>query len=310
MNEDRLAGLLGTLRTERMDRLADDRTRTLLENAWTTRQQRRAFSFRIRQLAPVLATIALFAGLGASTMNAAGDSPLYGIRVAVEDAAIALRATPEDKAEYVLALLDQRQTEAARLEQSGNALAASHVREIERQTLRLVQSTLPTAPEVDVVLPTPTPSPTPSPTAEPTASPSPTPIPTTPPATPRTPTLTARPSTPVPTLTHTETPSPRPTATPVPTPAPTAIAVTAFGMVFNADATPAAGVCVRLTTATTTCLTTTAADGSYRLTSSAKVGQTIYIILTRQDGTTLWKGYTSAVVRGPTVQMPDVKLQK
>jgi outer membrane biosynthesis protein TonB len=310
MNEDRLAGLLGTLRTERMDRIADDRTRTRLENAWTTRQQRRAFSFRIRQLAPVLATIALFAGLGASTMNAAGDSPLYGIRVAVEDAAIALRPTPEDKAEYVLALLDQRQTEAARLEQSGNALAASHVREIERQTLRLVQSTLPTAPEVDVVLPTPTPSPTPSPTVEPTASP--TPVPTPSPTTPRTPTPTVRPSTPVPTPVRTDTPTAtaKPTSTPVPTPSPTAIAVTAFGHVTNADATPAAGVCVRLTTATATCLTTTAADGSYRLTSSAKVGQTIYIILTRQDGTVLWKGYTSAVVRGPTVQMPDVKLQK
>jgi hypothetical protein len=114
----------------------------------------------------------------------------------------------------------------------------------------------------------------------------------------------------MPTVARTETPSPKPTATPAPTPTPTAIAVTAFGMVFNADATPAAGVCVRLSTATTTCLTTTKADGSYRLTSAAKVGQTIYIILTRQDGTVLWKGYTSAVVRGPTVQMPDVKLQK
>jgi len=83
-----------------------------------------------------------------------------------------------------------------------------------------------------------------------------------------------------------------------------------LGNVYNADTTPAAGACVRLTTATTNCLTTTAPDGSYRVSMSAKVGQSITIIFTRQDGTTLWKGYTSAVVRGPTVQMPDVKLQK
>jgi outer membrane biosynthesis protein TonB len=226
----------------------------------------------------------------------------------VEDAAIALHPTPEDKAEYVLTLLDQRQTEAARLEQSGNAAAASHVREIERQTLRLVQSTLPTAPEVDVVLPTPTPSPTPSPTAQPTASPTPSPTP--PAATPRTP--TPHPSTPMPTPVRTDTPTatPKPTATPVPTAAPTTFAVLATGNVKNADLTPAAGVCVRLTTASATCLTTTATDGSYRLTSSAKMGQTIQLIFTRQDGTILWKGTASATVRGPSVQMPDVKLQK
>jgi hypothetical protein len=96
----------------------------------------------------------------------------------------------------------------------------------------------------------------------------------------------------------------------VPTPAPTAILVTAIGNVYNADATPAAGVCVRLSTANPTCLTYSAADGSYRVSSSAKVGQTMYIILTRQDGTTLWKGLASATVRGPTVLMPDVKLTK
>ncbi len=96
----------------------------------------------------------------------------------------------------------------------------------------------------------------------------------------------------------------------MPTPAPTAIAVTALGTVYNADLTLAANVCVRLTTTTTTCLTTTATDGTYRVTSSAKVGQNMLLVFTRQDGTILWKGTASMTVRGPTVQMPDVKLTK
>jgi hypothetical protein len=305
MNDDRLSGLLGDLRRERMDRIADSRIRARLENAWTARQQKRSFGFRLRRVAPVFATLMLLAGLGTATMNAAGDSPLYGIRVAVEDAAVALRPSPEDKAEYLLALLDQRQSEAARLEQSGNALAAGKVREIEKDTLRLVQSTLPTAPEVDAALPTPSPSATASPTPEPTASPSPSPIPT-PTTHPPTPRPTAPPTTPV----RTATPTPRPTATPVPTPAPTAILVTAIGTVYNADLTLASGVCVRFTTANPTCITTTGADGSYRVSSTAKVGQTLLLIFTRQDGTILWKGTASMTVRGPTVQMPDVKLAK
>ncbi len=305
MNDDRLTGLLGGLRHERMDRITDDRIRTRLENAWTTRQQQRSFGFRLRRVAPVAATLVLFAGLSGATLNAAGDSPLYSIRVAVEDAAVALRPSPEDKAEYLLGLLDQRQSEAARLEQTGNALAASKVREIEKDTLRLVQSTLPTAPEVDVALPTPSPTPTASPTPEPTASPSPSPIPTAS-ARPPTPRPTAPPATPV----RTPTPTPRPTATPVPTPAPSVILVTAIGNVYNADLSLASGVCVRLTTANPTCITTTGTDGSYRVSSTAKVGQTLLLIFTRQDGTILWKGTASMTVRGPTVQMPDVKLTK
>jgi outer membrane biosynthesis protein TonB len=311
VNHDRLTGLLGGLRHERMDRIADDRIRARLENAWTTRQQRRSFGFRLRRIAPVAATLVLFAGLSGATLNAAGDSPLYGIRVAAEDAAVALRASPEDKAEYLLALLDQRQSEAARLEQTGNALAASKVREIEKDTLRLVQSTLPTAPEVDVALPTPSPTPTASPSPEPTASPSPAPTlaPSVAP-TPRTPVPTPRPTAPPATPVRTAPPTPRPTATPVPTPAPTTILVTAIGNVYNADLTLASGVCVRLTTANPTCITTTGTDGSYRVSSTAKVGQTLLLIFTRQDGTILWKGTASMTVRGPTVQMPDVKLAK
>ena len=90
MNEERLQGLLGSLRHERMDRIADDKIRALLETAWTTRQEQRSFGFRFRRLAPVLATGVLMVGLGTATMSAPGESPLYGVRVAIEDAAIAL----------------------------------------------------------------------------------------------------------------------------------------------------------------------------------------------------------------------------
>ena len=49
MNDDRLTGLLGSLRNERIDRIADDKIRTRLENAWTTRAQQRSFGFRMRR---------------------------------------------------------------------------------------------------------------------------------------------------------------------------------------------------------------------------------------------------------------------
>ena len=56
MNDERLTGLLGSLRTERMDRIADDKIRSRLENAWTARMERRSFTWRTRRFAPVLAT--------------------------------------------------------------------------------------------------------------------------------------------------------------------------------------------------------------------------------------------------------------
>ena len=297
MNEERLTGLLGSLRTERMDRIADDRIRAKLENAWTARQRRRSFSVRLRRLAPVLATLVLFAGLGAATLTARGESALYGVRIAIEDAAIALHTDPEDRAEYILALLDQRQAEAARLESTGNAAAASKARQIEEDTLRIARAMLPVAPEVQ---PVPAPAPTDSPTPVPSPTPSPTPTPTVAP----TATATARPSTPRPTATLTRTPAP----TPAPTGSP--ILVTASGLVRNWDATPASGVCVRLSTASTECLYTTKADGTYKVSMSGKIFQTITLYFTRQDGTVLWKGTATATIKTATVQMPDVKLAK
>ncbi len=306
MNDERLTGLLGSLRYERMDRVADDRIRARLEHAWTARQRERSLSWRARRLAPLLATLALFVGLAAATMNAGGDSALYGARVAVEDALVVLRSDPQGRADYLLALLDQRQAEAARLESSGNAAAAGRVRAIEQRTLDLVRAILPEAPDLqpEVVAPEPTesPSPTPSPTSSPSPSPSPSPVPT--PA-------TTRPATPRPAATATPRPAtatPKPaTATPVPTG--TLMAVKFSGKVRNPDLTLADNVCVRLDPNSATCLTKTV-QGAYSVTASARMNQTVTIYFTRLDGTILYKAYVSAVVKSATVTMPDAKLAK
>lgn len=306
MNEERLQGLLGSLRHERMDRIADDKIRALLETAWTSRQEQRSFGFRFRRLAPVLATGVLMVGLGTATMSAPGESPLYGVRVAIEDTAIAFHTDPEDRAEYVLSLLDDRQSEAARLEAAGNAAAASKARAIEENTIRIARAMLPQAPELPAPAPAATSSAAPTPDL-----PSPTPAPTVAPTNPAA-TASARPSTPRPTTTPTKTPSPTatPTRTPTPTVAPAGspILVTVTGFVKNTDLTPAMGVCVRLTTATPDCLVLTAPDGTYRVSISAKINQSVTVVLTRQDGPTLWKGTATAAVKSGTLQMSDVKL--
>lgn len=304
MNDDRLTGLVGSLRHERMDRVADDRTRARLEQAWAARQARRGWGFRVRRLAPVLATLVLVAGLAGATMNASGDSALYGIRVAVEDAAVLLHPDPEDRNEYLLALLDQRQSEAARLESSGNALAASRVREIEQNTLRQLEATLPKPPDEDPVT---APMPSESPTSSPTATPTPTPVPTPQATTPA----------------RTATPTPRPTATPTPartpTPAPpqptgTSFPVTLTGNVKNPDLTLADGACVSiaLPSDVTAPCTTKTSGGTYRLTISGRINQVVTVWAWRYDATTktTYKGSASATVRGSTVQLPDIKLQK
>jgi hypothetical protein len=126
--------------------------------------------------------------------------------------------------------------------------------------------------------------------------------------------VTARPTTPRPATTPTKTPTPTatPTKTPTPTLTPTGtpLVVTASGYVKNSDATPAAGVCVRLFTTAADCTIVTGADGTYRVSFSGKVNQQFTIYLTRQDGTTLWKGSATMTIKSGTVQMPDVKLIK
>jgi hypothetical protein len=213
MNDDRLVGLLGALRTERMERTADQQLRARLENAWTARD-RSGLAWRIRQPVVIIAAAALVFGSVTTTLSASGDSPLYSLRVTLEDLWIPLHRDPQDRAEYLVSLLEQRTSEAARLEAIGNALAAGRAREIERQTLRMVQSNLPVAPEVVAPAPTESPSPSPSPALTPSPTPS------------LEPTATQQPATQRPTMAPTEPPKPTATPTPRPTTAATPQAVT------------------------------------------------------------------------------------
>lgn len=312
LNDDRLSTLLGQLRNERMDRAADDKIRARLENAWGARAQRRGLSWRMRRLAPVLATIVLVVGLGGATMNASGDSVLYGVRIAVEDAAVALHTDAEDRNEYLLSLLTERQEEAARLESTGNALAASRVRQIEQRTLQQLMAKLPQAPDdTAAVQPAPTDTPTPAATVTPSPTPSPTPVATVAP----TPTTNARTATPTPRPPDkpTSTPTPTRTTTPPPTPTGSPFPVTFKGVVKNPDGTPAQGVCVFQTPSGTpgaSCFAISASDGSYRFIEAARINQIVTLYFMRQDGAVLYKGTTSAKVTGSIVSMLVVYLQK
>lgn len=311
MSDDRLQGMLGSLRHERMDHIADDKIRARLENAWTTRTERRSFGFRVRRLAPVLATLVLLAGLGAATMTAAGESPLYGVRVAIEDAAIELHSDPEDRAEYVVALLEQRQAEAARLEASGNAAAASRARQIEQDTLRAVRAMLPVAPEVE---PAPAPAPTDSPTPSPSTTPSPTPT-VAPTSTATVRPSTPRPTTPPPTRTPTPTTTTVRTATPSLTPTGSPMPVVLYGNVKNPDLSFADGACISLNAPTSIADCPSgikSAGGTYRFTMSARLNQTVVVYAWRTDPATgiTYKGYAMVVVKGATQQVADIKLAK
>jgi len=194
VNDDRLVGMLAALRTERMERHADQKLRARLENAWTARQSESGLAWRFRRPVIALATAALAVSFVTTTLSASGDSALYGLRVTLEDLAIPLHADPADRADYLLSLLEQRTTEAARLEATGNALAAGRVRDIERATLRMIQGEQPPAPAAVEIAPTP--SPTATPAVAPTDTPTPSP---TPPLTPPVATATPRPATPRPT---------------------------------------------------------------------------------------------------------------
>jgi hypothetical protein len=310
MNDERLVEMLGSLGHERMDRAADARARQRLENEWADIQDRRGTSW-LRALAPALIAIGFVAIAAFATLRAPGDSPLYGARIAIEDAAANAYADPQARVQYLLGLYEQRQAEAARLETIGSA-ASSGARRIEQRTLASLQALLPLAPEEEVP-PAASPSP-PVPIATPSSAPasaSPTPRPTATPS-PVTAAATARP-TPVATLTplRTEPPRPTPTPTPKPTPTPTksdTVPVVLNGTVVDATGAPAGEVCISV--AATDCQTRTTSAGIYRLTVNARIGQTVYVYAWVSDATgkITYKGTASAVVRGSTVQVPTIAL--
>ena len=301
MNDDRLVGMLSALRTERMERAADAQLRTRLENAWTARESRGGLAWRLRRPALVIATAALVLGSAATTISAPGDSPLYSLRVTIEDLGVRFYADPAERAEYLLALLEERTAEAARLEATGNALAAGKVREIERATLALVQANMPVTPEVvqpaPTESPTPSPSPTPEPTPSPTVEPTPSPVP-----------ATQRPATirPAPTATpKPATPTPKPTIKP--TTAPTAQPVTMTGTIKNPDGTPATNVCVSLSMGGS-CMTVTSSS-TFKVTFSYKIGQSVTLYFLRSDGIKTYKATLTKTVSSTYIEVGTVTLR-
>jgi len=303
MNDDRLVGMLAALRTERMERTADQTLRTRLENAWTARESRGGLAWRMRRPVLVLATVALILGSAATTISAPGDSPLYSVRVTIEDLGVRFYADPAARAEYLLSLLEQRTAEAARLEATGNALAAGKVRDIERATLAMVQANMPVTPEVVQPAPTESPTPSPSPTPEPTPSPSPEPTlspvaaATQGPATqrPAVPTATPKPVT----------PTPKPTVKP--TTAPTAQPVTMTGTIKNPDGTPATNVCVSLSMGGS-CMTVTSSS-TFKVTFSYKLGQSVTLYFLRSDGIKTYKATLTKTVSGTYIEVGTVTLR-
>ena len=303
MNDDRLVGMLGALRTERMERTADQKLRAQLETAWTAREGRGGLAWRIRRPALVIATAALVLGSAATTISAPGDSPLYSLRVTIEDLGVRFYADPEDRAAYLVSLLEQRTAEAARLEATGNALAAGKVREIERATLAMVQANLPVTPEVVQPAPTESPTPSPSPTPEPTPSPSPSPTLTPVPATQRP--ATARPTA-VPTPTPKPvTPTPKPTVKP--TTAPTAQPVTMTCTIKNPDGTHATNVCVSLSMGGS-CMTVTTSS-TFKVTFPYKVGQSVTLYFLRSDGIKTYKATLTKTVSSTYIDVGTVTLR-
>ena len=288
--------MLAALRTERMERTADQKLRTRLETAWTARESHSGLAWRIRRPVLVLATAALVLGSAATTISAPGESPLYSLRVTIEDFGVRFYSDPEDRAAYLLSLLEQRTAEAARLEATGNALAAGKVRDIERQTLALVQANMPVTPEVvqpaATESPTPSPSPTPEPTVEPTLAATPMP--------------TQRPATPRPTAVPTPTPKPA-TPTPKPTSAATPQAVTFTGTIKNPDGTPAMNVCVSLSLGGS-CLQVTTSS-TFKVTFSYKLGQSVTLYFLRSDGVKTYKATLTKTVSSTYVEVGTVTLR-
>lgn len=291
MSDDRLVGMLAALRTERMERSADQQLRTRLETAWTARESQSGLAYRLRRPLLVMATVALILGSAATTASAPGDSPLYSVRVTIENAAVRFHTDPDDRAAYLLSLLEQRTSEAARLEATGNALAAGQARDIERQTLLMVQQNTP--PDPNAVQPAPTESPSPSPTPTPTASSTPTPTPSPVPA------ATQPPATPKP-----ATPTPKPTVKP--TTAPTPQAVTFSGTIKNPDGSFATNVCISQSLGGS-CLDVT--GPSFKVTFSAKVGQSVTLYFLRSDGIKTYKATLTKTVSGTYVEVGTVTLR-
>ena len=158
MTEDKLASALGVLRTARMSEAASARVREELDARWRERGTARR-PFALPWFVPSIAAGVLFLALGVATLRSGADSALYGARVAIEDAIVAVHTDLDDRLDYIRELYDERTEEAARLEAVGNALAAGRARAAQDDALRMLNANAPKAEE-----PSPTPTPRPTPT--------------------------------------------------------------------------------------------------------------------------------------------------
>ncbi|TMD60797.1 MAG: hypothetical protein E6I87_05550 [Chloroflexi bacterium] len=137
MNDERLIRGLAGLRGVALSPAADDRSRNLLERAWTGPRAGRGLAWR-RALVVASSLVAAVAVLGRTALLAAADTPLYAARIAVEDIVVAAHVDAEDRYGYVLSLAATRDLEAARFERAGNEDAAAHARAAEQDALRIL----------------------------------------------------------------------------------------------------------------------------------------------------------------------------
>ncbi len=302
MNDDRLARALAALREIRLSDAADRSVRARLEERWPAAMMagQRARPGRrglLRRFAPALASAVIILGVATVALGSPANSPLYGLRVALEDLAVPLHLDLDDRAAYVLELAAQRDAEAQRFESSGNAAAARVARDAEADALRILQQLLPTAAQEPPPSPSPaaTPPLTPSPTVTPTPSPSLTPTPAPPPAT-RAPTPVA-------------TPTPKP-PTPKPSPTPTPLAVSVTGVVHFPDGSNASEVCI--STAPGGSCFAHSASGSFGFTVSAKINQTLtlYFQVTDASRGGTFKAAVTFTVTGPQASLGVITLQR
>jgi hypothetical protein len=308
MMQDSVARALGTLRGARMDHVAGDEVRKRLEQAWAERATRRRPRFVVPHFARAFVVAALVVLVAFSTMRASADSPLYGARVAFEDSLVALQFDPVG---YLTQLYDERLEETARMEATGNALAASRARDAKNEALRLLHQISPQPdpspspePSASTVITLPAPTPTLEPPA--VATESPTPAPTATPRPPAAKTATPKPATPTPKPTATSKPiTPKPTATPAQTP----ISVHATGEVLFADGSRVDGGCIS-TSLDGQCVAGTI-NGKIDIRLTAKKGQSITIYVRNyadlRSGTL--RGKVTVTVGGPEVLLGTITLR-
>jgi len=242
MNDDRLISALRRLGAEDLPMASDRAIRGRLETAWMAQGRRLPMAaFGLRRFVPVLAVVALAAGLAGSTLSAGADSPLWDTRIALEDAGAFLRQSNDDRVAYLRDLVQSRTEEAARQEAAGNPGAAAKARTAASAAIAELDGNIP---HIDTTVPLPSPVASPSAAPTPANSPSPSPshsasavpavqLPSSaPPTATRTPTAT-------PTRTATRTPSP----TPLPTTG-TKQSTTITGTVRDAAGTNVTNACL------------------------------------------------------------------